>query len=265
MVSVEDTDYMLWQTRLLVRSLQRHAPDWKLVIAVSVRKGAALRSMWQQLGPDVVMVQAPHFRDVYTDEYVLWNKPMGFKAALDAKVLGDGPLLLLDPDMILLHPVDLGVGRNRGTLFNDLRSERGQALLAFILKAKDPDVKLERFSMVGLPMVLYGPTQLAAICLYWERLLIDMRCSKQCREILGWWSEMWAFVGAAMLADLSIECDEHWCVSTDYAGPLTDDITWIHYCNTAAPLVCDKREHTKLAPLGLPPVIHRLVKEWGEV
>lgn len=264
LVSVEDTSYMWWQAQLLARSLKLHVPSWEIVWAISTPRGQVIRPGWYDLG---TVVEAPHLVDKYPrDQYVPWHKPLGFKRALDVKALPEtSPIMLLDPDMILLRPIpESQLLGNVGTLFNNLHEPPLIRRLYSMCGDKTMGMNnwAPLYAPVGFPMMLENRAVLESICNRWEALLMEMRGSPGHQAAFGWWSEMWAFVGAAIEARVKIEVDEKWTVSTDYKGALESaGVYWIHYCNTA-PLVCDKRDHTKAMPLGLPPVIIRLVQEW---
>lgn len=270
LVSVEDNDYCWWQMRLLRWSMKKRAPHVRLVAAVACRGGQIQRD-WHDLCDQVVV--APHYLDTSVAEidpqYYLWNKPLGMQEALRCGALSDaGPLLLLDPDMVLLTDRPFGRPSLRtqfGAIFGNLVDNAKQARVEELCGPECKDWFRDLFSPTGFPMVLAGPDSLKAICAEWFSLLATIRLNPRDREFLNWWSEMWAFSGAAAKAGVAIEVDTHWSVSTDHTGTL-EGVDWLHYCNRAMVPV-DKRQHDPAGGrwLGMPSAAARLVREWWEM
>lgn len=271
LVSVEDNDYCWWQMRLLRHSLKKRAPHVRLVAAVSCKGGRFSRG-WHELCDHALV--APHYLDsIYAERdplYYLWNKPLGLYEAVSRSVLADaGPLLLLDPDMVLLTDQPFGImgtpGSAMGTLFNDLMPPPKRRRVLELCGPEAQEWCDDLFSPVGFPMVLPDAAYLKLICSEWIPLLETIQGNPEDYKLLNWWSEMWAFAGAAAKVGADIQVNHRWCVSTDHRGPL-DGVDWLHYCNRALVPV-DKRQHDPKsgAWLGMTPAAARLVKEWWEM
>jgi len=173
-VSVDGSPYLAWQRRLLELSC---APAG--------------------VGPDLCVRE--DLAPVPGGAYPPANRPYALHRWMAEREPGDGQVCVLDPDMVLLRPVDFVCPA--GELIGDDGrypcSER--TLRALRRHVRRP----ERVTMV-IPPVIVRDADLARLVEPWLEITLALWEDSVARDALGWLCEMWAVPLAAQVAGLRV-------------------------------------------------------------
>lgn len=184
--SIENSYYQRWQAELLGYSFQKVKQHGKLVQLLS----SPIRKIQPQnpIVGEIIQVGYHRFHS-NDDDYPVYNKILGLKNYLKNHLEQDGPLLLLDPDMIFLKPFTFLPNTGPLAHFCGYLPKRGyedEIIRQFTAKPVDP---------ISFPIIIYSH-DLELIMDRWLELTIKIRQQYKNTNVNGvnlWTADMYAY------------------------------------------------------------------------
>jgi peptidyl serine alpha-galactosyltransferase len=191
---------------------------------------------------------SPH--PVTNDHYPPYNRIGALSEWLAQSPPEEETLLLLDPDCVFITACDETVDRGHPIahpiLSMDVFNESHPELL------KRYGYRADQLQGVGVPMLIHRDDLKALMPLYMEKTEV-LRADPECREEIGWMSDMWGWAFAA--ADLGLRHERR--ELSRWQMDHVTDLPFIHYCYSSASAQTDwhwdKRRYEPWTPVPQPP------------
>lgn len=188
LVSAQCKSYQDWQVLSLFHSAKKYWPDVSVIRLMSCAPSLRSKYKYTEICPTITLSEWERYSN---DEYLPYNRPGTLVEFISTYNSLDEIFILMDPDMIILKPLNLPVLEGR-PIAQRYEYMEGNLLTKLSKLTKNPHL----VQPVGQPMLIHGRDLRRLAPLYLD-FTYKIRSHPVYKKEVGWIAEMYGYALAA--------------------------------------------------------------------